>query len=322
MKKIITLILVFTMLFSTVAMADNTKAKVSTNEDNITSVEFTFDYSTSLKESDTNTFKSLDNRLSLDNNSVKIQEAQNIENVIAYIKKSDLSKLGYSDLEQHYIDELNSCYNDDAVLTGYRFEIPSEVKLFDTSMNPIVSRSSYSASASSTGNYYGTYGGLEFRYYISVKNLNYSKEIGDSTLVQDVIKGAVNVAMCFGNLYVGIPYAILSSIPDDYTTHHSDYIEYKIFEEISTRHIITQDVNNNSSQYLVTALDMSKLVRIETLVVINDPRIGTKSLDVVGPKRLYTDNYFNKTHMLSKAYYAYVQNDLYVESIPQAILSY
>ncbi len=219
MKKIVSLILSFTLFFS---LSNPAFAIASQSED-----EFCIDdyipYTINLSYEDANTLATATD--------------DSIDRAIAYVKSLRLGDMGFSYIEEACLNELIAYKDDDIILENYTVLIPK----------------------AKTKNYYGTYLGKDYYYeYTSTADIRREtkgEEKNESNEIQwDFwVLGTADLGMCFAKYKWSIPYSIIRTItgigePEEiYYESYNEYVEQ--FTDIVTRTIFRKENSNYKASY-------------------------------------------------------------------------
>lgn len=298
MKKILSLLLVFTLMTSTIAMADvktyemsNTHAMHQIIDKSLYDVkEISF---TSLED-----LKTQNRAMSMDENAyIKKMNTENIEKIQLFIKDMNLSKVGETNLEKVLLNELDGLKMESGYIDKYQFYSPKF-----TSVN------------SRSASYYGTYNNREFRDYFSVYNDSYEKDSYNESKHERWAKGLVDLGLVFAPKSINLSYLVLSAATrSDIKTYGSDHIRYDGSDEVTRHYITIEDIYNSvgagSGEFYVAIVDEARTNTTDIVVDYVAPGHPTTAENICCNKSVECSTWSkSKSSQMRRGYNQFIQD--------------
>lgn len=294
MKKIISLILVLSILAGNFTFAINV-AEYETNNDkieiegNYLIKEISFDQ---LSKNNETTLRS-----SFSDSMLKAENISNINEIETFVKSQDLESYGLLNFEEVLLDELSELKKDDGYITNYKIYIPLETD-----------KRSYTRSS----NYYGSYNGFKFRESFVTFNKIYTEVNESSSSVQGFINNGVNFALIFAPKSINFAFFTLGAQHQNHMASHSvKLLTLKSSEAITQRFLLTQDLmgyaGSNPDHYVVSALDERRVVTARLTTDYASPYVDPDTSVVVNLVGVESSTWYNtRTKQMARCYNHYM----------------
>ena len=297
MKRIISILLMLSMLFSTVAMAEVEETLQNGLEvspiSGITNIE-KYD----IKEI---TFSPLNTMLALKNNDsmsdekfIQLKNIENINQIRVFIKDLNLKKEGQMDLEKKLLEDLKKLEKDSGYIDKYKLYIPKAELEFST-------RSTTSPA------YYGTYNNRKFRDYFSVYYESF-QESSSVAKLQDWAEGGFNILLIWAPKTISLGYILLEAATRDGIKNISiDDYEYQVSDEVTRHYITIQDLNDvmgcGSNAFFVTIIDEARVNTTDLVIDYVSPAYPSVTDNLSYMEPIYCSTWYNsKSSQMLKGY--------------------
>jgi hypothetical protein len=143
---------------------------------------------------------------------LKKENEKNIANAINFVKQMQFEQKGCIGLEKAMLDELAGLQNTGTYIKNFTIGVPKE-------------KYGITTSGTTTPEYYGVYNGFTFQQYFTTYNDTYSRESYDVNKMNLWASRTINLALCFANATITVPYTILSSATQsDIKSYGSNHI--------------------------------------------------------------------------------------------------
>lgn len=304
MKKIISIILILTIAFSNIAMAQSDITIQNDSNESPTSLitdmsryevqEIKFIPLNELLSQKKNTTMS-------DEQYMKHWNIKNINEIKNFIKDLNLQKYGQKDLEKHLLQGIKDLETESGYIDKYQFYIPK-------------TSSKFTVSSLTQDQYYGTYNNREFRDYFDVYNDSYQRHSYDSNKHQEWAEGLINFSLIFLPKTINLGYFALSATNrDDIITFGTESIRHDGSDEVTRHYITIQDLYNTmgagSDEFYVTIVDEARTNTTDSVIDFASPTKPTVTDNITYMEPVYCSTWSDsKSSQMQRGYNQFISD--------------
>jgi len=238
----------------------------------------------------------------------------NVSDIISKTALSNNIKPSYAYLKDEVkslkVDEKYGIYGLEKDIISTISELESSGKtLLDFSIYIDPSTSSRSLSSSDSTSF-GSYEGYLMRQSFYVYNTQTQYTTTNQDRVRGWINGAINFGMAFATKWIGVPYAILTSLPQGITTS-GPLLNNLVQQEVTDRRILIYDKDGKMAlnQYIVAYRDYALAVR-QTYTLYPSSPYSTSYTSSHGPVPVYPPYWSDNATVREKTYNYYMWGNL------------
>lgn len=290
-KKIVSILLVVSMIISTSISALAVENEIPKQEDQMEYNKFTISFALPEERlAENSTQSEISN---YERTIVATHNANAAEQAKDFVLSLNLPAFNLDFIESSCLRELNEITNStDFILTSYTVRVPK---------GAMQSRSVPFDDLT----YYGSYGGRDFYFYYYSETKGTTQYKKTSKRMIDWFSNIVDLVLCFASAEFTVPLTIVRQQTGyDYTLNNEAYAEYFFDVNIESRGIYA--LYNNSRYEEVTSGQIGHLYPYIVYYPLQRPEMpGSISIDFGYQGPVYTTNFSNRDVQLKNAWMAY-----------------